>query len=31
MATVTYLGGVAVASGLMLMVNAAVIYSLYSG
>ena len=31
MATVTYLGGVAMASGLMLMVNAAVIYSLYSG
>jgi hypothetical protein len=26
-----YLGGVALASGLMLMVNAAVVYSLYSG
>ncbi|MFM8173844.1 MAG: hypothetical protein ACKN81_09890 [Pirellulaceae bacterium] len=31
MATVMYLGGVALASGLMLMVNAAVVYSLYSG
>ncbi|MFN7723043.1 MAG: hypothetical protein ACK5PD_16620 [Pirellulaceae bacterium] len=31
MATVLYLGGVAMASGLMLMVNAAVVYSLYSG
>lgn len=30
-ATVVYLGGVALASGLMLMVNAAVVYSLYSG
>jgi hypothetical protein len=31
MATVMYLGGVALASGLMLIVNAAVVYSLYSG